>query len=64
MARLSLGQDALLAFSKPFRTKSDGLVETDTLSDDGRFTDNDSGSVIDKEVTADVGSRVNIDARG
>src|SRR5262245_27695045 len=64
MARLPLDQDAVLAFCEPLGAKSHRLIETDTLSNDAGFTDDDTGPVIDKEVTADVGSRVNIDACG
>src|SRR5262245_3845143 len=64
MTRFSLDQGAMLVSGKPLGAKGDGLIEPDALSNDAGFTDDHTGPMIDKEVTADVGSWVNVDAGG
>ena len=41
---------------------SNTLIDLYMFSDDGRFTDNNAGSVVHEEILADGGARVNIDA--
>lgn len=57
----AFNEDAFFVFGEAFCTEGNALIEADVVSDDAGFTDDGTGTVVDKEVLADGGTGVNID---
>ena len=62
MALVFLDHLAAFVLGKTARTKSNAMIQLHIISDHKRFSDHDSGAVIDEEVGADAGSRMGIDS--
>ena len=52
---------ATFVFLKTSRPQSDAVLQLHMVTDSSCLADNYTGAVVDKEITADLGARVNID---
>src|SRR6185437_15059323 len=62
MAGLAFGESAAFVDRETLRAKGDRLIEPHAFADDGRLSDHNSGTVIDKKTGTYASSRMNVDA--
>ena len=60
---MALGVLQLLTASGGERAQRHALIDLHVVADHGRFTNDDAGAVVDEEILADRGTRMDIDAR-
>ena len=63
MTRFALQQCTGLVCRKPLGAQRDGLVQAHALADDGSLADDNTGAVVDEEVTGDLRAGMNVDPR-
>src|ERR1700724_4819670 len=61
MSLAALFNSALIIFWEAPRSQGNPVIELYVVSDNAGFSDDDTGSVIDKEIVTDLGAWMNID---